>query len=105
MRIKLALDVLGYVALALLVVFVPHFVGDFTVFEETSGLAPGARLLVNAGRQAGRPAFVAYGLGGGIVVRTGTPQWASRLPASELDVEVPRVTKRIWAQLSGGKTR
>ena len=33
MRIKLALNVLGFVALALLVVFVPRFVGDFTTYE------------------------------------------------------------------------
>ena len=33
MRIKLALEVLGFVALALLVVFVPRFVGDFTAYE------------------------------------------------------------------------
>jgi branched-chain amino acid transport system permease protein len=33
MRIKLVLDILGFVALALLVVFVPRFVGDFTTYE------------------------------------------------------------------------
>jgi hypothetical protein len=79
-------------------------VGDFSVFEETSDLAPGARLLVNAGRQPSRPALIAYGLGGGIVLRTGTPQWAGRLRESELDVEVPLVTKRIWSLISGGET-
>ena len=33
MKIKLVLDILGFVALALLVVFVPRFVGDFTTYE------------------------------------------------------------------------
>jgi hypothetical protein len=80
-------------------------VGDFSVFEETTDLAPSARVLVNAGREPARPAFIAHGLGGGIVLRTGTPQWASRLTESELDVEVPLVTKRIWALISGGETR
>jgi FlgD Ig-like domain len=78
-------------------------IGDFSVFEETGDLAPGARVLVNAGRQPARPALIAYGLGGGIVLRTGTPQWASRLSESELDVEVPLVTKRIWSLISGGE--
>ncbi|HEY1274305.1 MAG TPA: N,N-dimethylformamidase beta subunit family domain-containing protein [Thermoleophilaceae bacterium] len=80
-------------------------VGDFTVFEETTDLAPGARLLTGAGREPARPALVAYGLGGGMLVRSGTPQWAGRLSESELDVEVPRVTKRIWSLVSGGETR
>jgi hypothetical protein len=80
-------------------------VGDFSVFEETSDLAPSARMLVNAGRQPARPAFIAHGLGGGIVLRTGTPQWAGKLSESELDVEVPLVTKRIWTLISGGETR
>ena len=35
------------------------------------------------------------------VLRSGTPQWARELDESRLSVEVPRVTGRIWALLSG----
>src|SRR5215211_4743 len=55
---------------------VSGFVGDFTVFENSAGLPESARHIAEAGRDPGQPAFVAFGLGGGIVVRAGTPQWA-----------------------------
>ena len=58
--------------------------------------------MTEAGRDAGRPAFVAFGLGGGIVLRTGTPQWARELEESALSLELPQVTKRIWDLLSDG---
>jgi hypothetical protein len=45
---------------------------------------------------------VAFGLGGGIVVRAGTPQWARELNESALSLELPQVTKRIWKLLSEG---
>jgi hypothetical protein len=45
---------------------------------------------------------VAFGLGGGIVIRSGTPQWAGQLNESALSVEVPAVTRRIWRLLSQG---
>jgi hypothetical protein len=83
---------------------VSGFVGDFTVFETTSGLPQSARRMSEAGRDPGEPAFVAFGLGGGIVIRSGTPQWARELNESALSLELPQVTKRIWKLLSGGST-
>jgi hypothetical protein len=81
---------------------VSGFVGEFTTFESSSGLPRSARAMSEAGRDAGRPAFVAFGLGGGIVMRAGTPQWARELNESALSLELPQVTKRIWKLLSGG---
>ena len=78
------------------------FVGEFTVFENSHGLPRSARSITEAGRDPGQPAFVEYGLGGGIVVRMGTPQWARELNESALSLELPQVTKRIWKQLSEG---
>lgn len=74
--------------------------GEFSAFERSLRLPSGAELLTAAGRRDGQPAFVAYGLGKGVVIRPGTPQWAGALRESALDVEVPRVTKRIWRVLS-----
>jgi hypothetical protein len=79
-----------------------EFVGDFTLFEESRRLPTGARMIAAAGRDPSAPAFVAFGLGGGIVLRTGTPQWARELEESALSIELPRVTKRIWKVLSEG---
>jgi N,N-dimethylformamidase beta subunit-like protein/flagellar hook capping protein FlgD len=76
-----------------------RFVGNFSVFELSKGLPRGGRALTSAGRDPGEPAFVAYELGKGLVVRTGTPQWASQLSEGGLDVEVPRATRRIWGLL------
>jgi FlgD Ig-like domain len=81
---------------------VSGFVGEFTVFEPSHGLPRSARRITEAGRDPGQPAFVAFGLGGGIVLRTGTPQWARELEESALSIELPRVTKRIWKVLSEG---
>ena len=75
------------------------FVGEFTSFEPSRGLPDGATPLATAGRESGRPAFVAYELGEGIVLRTGTPQWARELEEAALSLEVPQVTKRIWRLL------
>jgi hypothetical protein len=50
---------------------VSGFVGDFTVFETTTGLPGSARRMTEAGRDPGEPAFVAFGLGGGMVIRPG----------------------------------
>ena len=74
--------------------------GEFSVFERSERLPEAARLLSSAGREEGRPALVAYRLGKGIVIRPGTPQWARELEERRLGVEVPRVTKRIWALLA-----
>src|SRR5215217_6154083 len=81
---------------------VSGFLGDFTVFETTAGLPQSARRMTEAGRAPGQPAFVAFGLGGGVVIRSGTPQWARELNESALSLELPQVTKRIWKLLSGG---
>jgi FlgD Ig-like domain len=78
------------------------FFGDFTVFEESAGLPTESRRIATAGRDPRRPAFVAFGLGGGMVIRTGTPQWARELEESRLSEEVPAVTKRIWRLLAQG---
>ena len=64
--------------------------------------AAAARRITAAGRDAGQPAFLALGLGGGIVLRAGTPQWARELEESALSLELPQVTKRIWRMLSAG---
>jgi hypothetical protein len=81
---------------------VSSFVGEFTVFEASRDLPRGGRRITAAGRDAGQPAFLALGLGGGIVLRAGTPQWARELEESALSLELPQVTKRIWRMLSAG---
>jgi hypothetical protein len=81
---------------------VSGFVGEFTVFETSAGLPRSARPISEAGRDPGQPAFVAFGLGGGIVLRAGTPQWSRELNESALSLELPQVTKRIWKLLSEG---
>ena len=78
-----------------------RLIGDFTLFERSASLPPDAPLLVSAGREADQPAFVAFRLGEGLVLRTGTPQWSRELEEARLSVEVPRVTRRIWTLLSG----
>ena len=78
------------------------FVGDFSVFEVSRGLTRSARPLTTAGRDPGEPALVGYGLGGGLVIRLGTPQWAAELREEALSIEVPQVTKRIWRVLRDG---
>jgi hypothetical protein len=76
-------------------------VGEFTLFERSESLPTDARLVVSAGRDPGEPAFVAFRLGDGLMLRSGTPQWTGELAESRLSVEVPRVTERIWTLLSG----
>jgi hypothetical protein len=76
------------------------FVGEFTVFEASRQLPNSGRRITAAGRDANQPAFLALGLGGGIVLRAGTPQWARELEESALSLELPQVTKRIWRMLS-----
>ena len=74
--------------------------GEFSVFERSQVLPPGATLVTAAGRDEGDPAFVAYRLGKGIVIRPGTPQWTRELEESRLSVEVPEATRRIWSLLA-----
>jgi hypothetical protein len=76
--------------------------GEFSVVEPSLRLPEDARLLSAAGRTPDEPAFVAYRLGKGIVLRPGTPQWARQLEEQALDVEVPRITERIWRLLGRG---
>jgi hypothetical protein len=78
------------------------FIGEFTEFELSRGLARDESRVAAAGRDTDVPAFIAYDLGDGLVIRSGTPQWARELDQSRLSVEVPQVTKRIWRLLSGG---
>jgi hypothetical protein len=78
-------------------------IGEFTVFEPSRGLPREAEQLASAGRDTGEPAFVAYRLGHGMVIRSGTPQWSRELTESRLSVEVPQVTKRIWRTLANGE--
>lgn len=78
------------------------FIGDFTEFEQSRRLPTGARPIATAGRDPDEPAFVVFGLGGGIVIRSGTSQWARQLNESALSDEVPAVTERIWGVLAEG---
>lgn len=74
--------------------------GSFSEIERSVALPDGAELLSAAGREPDEPAFVGYRLGDGTVVRVGSPQWTDLLAESALDVEVPRVTRRIWQLLA-----
>jgi hypothetical protein len=76
------------------------FIGDFTEFEQSRSLPSSARPIATAGRDPREPAFVAYGLGGGLVIRTGTAQWSRELAEAALTEEVPAVTRRIWRLLA-----
>jgi hypothetical protein len=78
------------------------FLGDFTVFEQSDGLPASSRTIATAGRDPDRPSFVAFGLGGGFVIRSGTPQWARELNEAALSEEIPAVTRRIWRLLGQG---
>ena len=60
-------------------------------------LVGGGQILSQAGRDPQHPAFVAYSLGKGYVVRVGSAQWASQLATS---IEMGAVTRRIWSLLS-----
>lgn len=74
--------------------------GDFTLFERSDRLPRGAVLEASAVRDSDRPDFVAYRLGRGLVVRVGTPQWATQLEDRALATDVPRITRNLWARLS-----
>jgi FlgD Ig-like domain len=71
--------------------------GTFDTFEQQDRLVSGTQVLESAGRDPKHPAFVAYKLGDGIVVRVGTPQWAAQLAS---DPELTNVTRHIWTFLS-----
>jgi FlgD Ig-like domain len=73
------------------------FVGLFSEFEQSERLTAGARIASAAGRDRDHPAFVAYRLGKGIVVRAGAPAWTASLAGNP---ELTDVTRRIWSLLS-----
>ena len=73
------------------------FVGLFTRFEQSRRRVGGASSWPRPGVIPAHPAFVAYKLGAGLVVRTGTPQWS---PMLSTDSEVAGVTKSLWSLLS-----
>jgi hypothetical protein len=73
------------------------FVGLFEHFEQSQQRVAGADLLSSAGRDPAKPAFVAYKLGSGTVIRVGTSQWSAALSS---DPEVANVTSSIWSYLS-----
>jgi hypothetical protein len=73
------------------------FLGLFTHFEQSRRIVGGTRVVTSAGRDPDHPAFVAYRLGRGLVVRTGTPQWNAMLSS---DAEVANVTRTLWSLLS-----
>ena len=70
--------------------------GPFPRVEESLDLPRRARLLEAAG-PGERPAFVAYRLGRGLVVRAGTRGWSLALAR---DADVRRVTRRTWGLLT-----
>ena len=74
-----------------------NFIGLFTRFEQSQQRVSGAALLASAGRDPEKPAFVAYRLGSGTVVRVGTPEWSRALSS---DPEVANVTTSLWSYLS-----
>lgn len=74
--------------------------GEFSIFERSVSLPPEAELETAAGREESEPAFVAYRLGKGVVIRPGTPQWSRELEQRRLGREVPRATSRIWSLLA-----
>lgn len=78
-----------------------RLLGLFSTFEESAGLPRGAALLSSAGRDANSPAFVAYRLGGGTVIRVGAPGWNDALEGVNEDDEVGQVTRAIFAELAG----
>jgi hypothetical protein len=74
-------------------------IGQFTVFERSRALGPGARILTSAGRVPGERDLVAYRLSRGAVIRAGTPQWAAQLASSPT---VADATIRLWRFLRRG---
>ena len=77
-----------------------RLLGLFSTFEESVKLPPGGAILTSAGRDANSPAFVAYRLGGGTVIRVGVPGWNDALEGANEDDEVGRVTEAIFEELA-----
>jgi hypothetical protein len=72
-------------------------IGLWEEFERSDALVGGAKLATAAGRDPGKPVFVGYRLGDGVVVRVGVRGWGAALDDGE---EEATVTRRIWALLS-----
>ena len=72
-------------------------VGSFASFERSEARVSRARVVAAAGADPQLPAFVAYRLGRGTVVRTGTAEWSRALSRRG---EVAAVTGRLWTLLS-----
>ena len=73
------------------------YVGLYERFEQQEAIVPGAEVLTAAGRDPEKPAFVAYRLGDGIVVRAGSPEWNPSLASTADAIEV---TRNVWSFLS-----
>jgi hypothetical protein len=77
------------------------YIGSFTRFERSNALDPKSALLTAGGRVTPtggqKPDFVAYTYGKGVVIRTGTDQWAAQLESSP---EAAAATRRMWTLLS-----
>lgn len=74
--------------------------GLFNEFEQSRSRAADAEILTSAGRQQGRPAVIAYGLGNGLVIRVGAAGWQSRLVPGRADAGVVFTTRRIFEVLT-----
>ena len=78
-----------------------YYVGSFTRFERSDALDSKAAVLTEGGRAdpsgQSKADFVAYTLGKGLVIRTGTDQWPGALADSP---EVASATRRMWTTLS-----
>ena len=77
-------------------------IGEFTLFERSASLPPGARVLVVGGPR-GRSARPSWPTAWARVWCCAAGRRSGRASSTEarLSVEVPRVTRRIWALLSG----
>jgi hypothetical protein len=66
-------------------------------YEETDSIGPRAKLAAAAGERTGRPVIVGVRFGRGLVIRTGLPEFASRLSR---DPESAGLMRRMWEILS-----
>jgi hypothetical protein len=96
-RIQQAPMVVNQDSLGLFAGVTGGLLGSFNQFEQSQRLVGGTQVLSSAGRDPKHPAFIAYRLGKGIVVRAGSSEWTSNLAG---DVELTDVTRRVWSLLS-----
>jgi hypothetical protein len=69
----------------------------YSTYQATLSVGSGAELLASAVTPRGRPVVVAVRYGRGLLVRTGLPDFASRLGS---DQNAAALLERIWALLS-----